>query len=238
MKVASLISRRYLPLSEDTGRRLASVPPVHGVITELPAFLTDDGVTRFRNEARMLLQHGQRRDLQLGGTPRRLLTVNHETIVELGRLIPALLESEELLEFLSGLAGTALVPYGDEYESAAVLHLENAGDTHGGHVDSFRYAFGIALDVPGKYDKGGVLEYVPNEEHVRALQTKACRHHRMNPGDAYLMHRTDRNVHRVSPLEQASSRRTMLSLALSTPDERDRPSESSDAMFSPDPLQP
>jgi hypothetical protein len=154
----------------------------------------------------------------------------------IGKLIPGLLQSPELLKFVSGIAGTELVPYGDENEAAVLLHLEQIGDTHGGHKDSFLYTFGLALELPGKYEKGGHLEYVSGSSEPRMLETKARHEHHMQLGDAYLLHRSDLNVHRVAPLQLAASRRTMLSLALTTPEERDRPSDSSEALFSPEQL--
>ncbi len=229
-----LINPRYLPLSAEKGKRLAQTPPRHGVMTELPGFLTDEGVAQFRREARELLEHGTRRDLYLHGTPRKLRTVNQATLARLGKLIPGLLEAPELLQFLGGIAGEDIVPYGDYNEAAVLLHLEQVGDTHGGHNDQFLYTFGVALEIPGKYEKGGHLEYVPNADDPKLLLGKGRHEHHMQPGDAYLMHRPDLHIHRVSPLQLAQSRRTMLSLALSTPEEADRPSESSDAMFGDD----
>lgn len=227
-----LISPRYLPLSAEKGSRLAQTPPRHGVLTELPGFLTDEGVSQFRKEARELLEHGFRREVYLQGAHSKLRTVNHATLTALGRLIPGLLESPELIAFLRGLACTDIVPYGDENESAVLLHLEQAGDTHGGHNDAFRYTFGIALELPGKYEKGGHLEYVPNANDPRLLESKKHRYeHHMQSGDAYLLHRSDQHIHRVAPLQLAQSRRTMLSLALSTPDEAAVPSKSSEVLF-------
>lgn len=227
-----LIHPRYLPLSAEKGSRLAQVPPRHGVLTELPGFLTAEGVAQFRKEARELLAHGSRRDLYLHGTPRKLRTVNQTTLSALGKLIPGLLESPELLQFLSGLAGTDLVPYGNYNEAAVLLHLEKAGDTHGGHKDPFRYTFGLALELPGKYERGGHLEYVPESDDPALLEQKKQRHeHHMQAGDAYFLHRSDQHIHRVAPLQLAQSRRTMLSLALSTPDEASLPSDESEAVY-------
>ena len=230
-----LIHPRYLPLSEEKGKRIAQTPPRHGVMTELPGFLTDEGIVQFRKEAREVLEYGQRRDMTLHGTSRHLRTVNATTLMAIGKLIPGLLQSPELLQFLSGLAGTELVPYGDEHEAAVLLHLEKIGDTHGGHNDTFAYSFGVALELPGKFEKGGRLEYVADSEDARQLHGKHHHEHHMQTGDAYLM-RSDLNVHRVTPLQLASSRRTILSLALTTPDERDRPSGTSEAMFGSEPL--
>jgi len=226
----SLIGHDYQPLSRETGARHALRKGEHIIV--LPGFLIEEGVRLFREEAlRLLGAHGKRKDLSaLNGSPRHMTTVNGRHLLN-GEYIPGLLRHPALLEYVTGIVGERVVPYGDTNEACVLIELNNKGDTHGAHCDQFRGVLNVAVAMPDEAEDGGVLAYVPGVRDPAALRGKDRREVWLKPGDAYVMDHTDDCVHEVTPLTRRGSRRIIASLAFSDPKHAGIPSQSSAQLF-------
>lgn len=228
-----LINPKYLPLTRESGARFA--PKDGEVVVVLPDFLLQEGIDAFRHEAAQLFEeHGQRRDVTIGTTERHLRTVNGEEIQN-GDVIALLMQSRELLDFIRGVIGRDdLEHYGDTNETCVLLSLEKAGDCHGTHLDEFSGVFNIAIEAPDDTELGGALRFVPGRNDETDTTGPGSQEVRLRPGDAYLMYRSDLTAHEVTPLTQDGSKRIIAGIALSHPEERDKPSRSSTILFGKD----
>ena len=225
-----LISENYLPLTHDRGaalhERFAQDLAIH-----LPHFLSERGLELVLADVEKLKAHSKRKDFQMeesGGSWRHLRTVRSETIRRYSILLPDLFDNEQLLEFVSGVAGEKLVRYADP-ENLVLLTLERKGDMHGSHCDDFTHVLNIGLEMP-PLRSGGILEYVPRSKDASQLGGSDSRQMILRPGDAYVMS-ADAMVHHVTKLTRGDCRRTIASFSYATPDKADAPSYSSKTLF-------
>lgn len=183
-----------------------------------PSFFRPQGFVLLRQEADRLRRLAMRRDLIMegsGGTPRRMSTLGGHVIAEYSSLVPALYNDPDLLAFLSGVAGEPVLVVPDPVENHVLNVLHRPGDVHGGHVDTYAFAFNISIDGTTDAD-GGALEYVPGSVTIADLDGPLARQAFHAPGDCYLI-KTDEAVHRVSPLRHAAALRTIFNFAFANP---------------------
>jgi hypothetical protein len=148
--------------------------------------------------------------------------------------IPALkrsYEDEGIAHRLSQLAGTRMIPLKDRNERMVLNILEQDGDTHGAHRDSFDLALNIILDSPAR-GAGGLLEYSDSHLNPEDFEKARATALWLRAGDGYLME-SIRLLHRVCPLR--SGRRISLSMAYATPERAHAPQPSSEILYGLDP---
>jgi hypothetical protein len=198
----------------------------------LPNFFEPATFSMLRQEIERLLEKKHRKDFLMedtDNTPRHISTVGGVMVTENSTLIPALYENAALMDFLEGVAGQPIYTVRDKNEHHVINCLHKVGDTHGGHVDSYAYAFNIFFDAPD-VDGGGELVYVPNSTKISDLDTDKAIFAHNNVGDAYFF-RTDLCAHRVNPLTK-DGRRTILNLVYAEETTKDLMSYSSSKLYS------
>jgi len=157
--------------------------------------------------------HGIRRGLtkyETGDTPRRMRNVRKDDIDASAPIITQIYHSSILRDLLTSIiAETVLLcPY--EPEQYLITRLEYEGDTQGWHIDDYALALNWVIDSCPT-DLGGFLQLFPNSI-PSATNSIAKIHYERSlynypslPLDVYLI-RTDRNLHRVYPLQAATLR--------------------------------
>jgi hypothetical protein len=159
-------------------------------------------------------QRKKRRDLLMPeseSTPRKMSTLSGKDIKQMSSIIPMLYFDEEIHRFLSAIVCETVYPVPDDVENYVCNFLHQDGDTHGGHIDTYPFAFNIMIEAPAE-GSGGILELVKGSNVIKDLDdvTKVTSLY-IPSGDCYLL-RTDTTVHRVSPLINGG-RRTIINFA-------------------------
>lgn len=183
-------------------------------IVILPKFFNQEAFALLAAEVNRMGRHKRRRDLFMPdseNTPRKMSILSGADISQMSSIIPMLYSDEQFREFLSAIAGEPVYPVPDSVENFVCNFLHSAGDTHGGHIDTYPFAFNVMIEAPDK-DMGGLLEMVRGSSSIQDLddETKVTRVY-IPPEHCYFL-RTDKAVHRVSPLID-SQRRTVINLA-------------------------
>ncbi|MGP3634330.1 HalD/BesD family halogenase [Streptomyces sp. 24-1644] len=184
----------------------------------LPGLLTRQGLDTLREEAGRLEAAATRRDFRMecmDDSPRHMTTLGGHHIARQSELISGLYRDTALLELLTALHGTDVLPVEEEVERYVLNILHHPGDTHGAHTDDYPLALILFLQAPEKYGDGGLLEFNPGRRDLTALNEPGTRQVHHQAGDAYLL-RSDLTAHRVTPLTRPGIRRTVLNLAYST----------------------
>jgi hypothetical protein len=182
------------------------------------AFLPEKLNIKLFEEARNLLsKEKKRRDLQIrvtGNSPRSYFSVNRDSIIDHGEVIPTFFSSEPILNLLSKMNGDERVyriPF--QPEEYIINSQQASGDTHGWHWDDYSFALIWMIDAP-EQGNGGMVEYIPHTiwdktdsenciENI--LQTHFVRSAYIPKGSCYLM-KANTTLHRVTPLLKNSKR--------------------------------
>lgn len=212
-----LVDTGRYPLLRDAGAEHHETF-VRDKYVRFPSFFQPHGFALLRQEADRLRRLAMRRDFQMegsGGTPRHMSTLGGHLVAEYSSLVPALYSDPDLLAFLSGVAGEPVLVVPDPVENHVMNVLHRPGDVHGGHVDTYAFAFNISIDGTSEVD-GGALEYVPGSVALEDLEGPLVRRAYHAPGDCYLV-KTDEAVHRVSPLRRQGALRTIFNFAFANP---------------------
>lgn len=217
MIASLLVDQARYPLTEEEGARYRD-GFLRDKYVRFPAFFLPESFIVLRSEVDRLRSLAIRRDLKMKGsghTPRKMSTLGGHVVKEYSSLVPELYHDPRLLAFLRGVAGEPVLGVPDEIENHVLNCLHQTGDIHGGHVDSYAFAFNVSIDgtVP---EDGGALEYVPGSVALEDLEGPSVRRVWHEPGDCYFL-RTDQAVHRVSPLLRPEARRTILNFAYANP---------------------
>ncbi|MEH2229903.1 MAG: hypothetical protein V7K71_09685 [Nostoc sp.] len=179
---------------------------------KLPLFFNDDSFVILKAEVlRIFEQHSRRRDFNMKheqNTPRHLSTVSGVVVAEHSQLIPALYRDSQLIEFLCGIAGTPVHLVPDPFDRHVIHRLDKIGDVHGGHLDTYAFAFAIFIETPPE-GTGGCLEFVPHSMEISDLDTPFAKRVGHNVGDCYFM-KTNKSVHRVLPLLEEVKRTNLI----------------------------
>ncbi|MFH8469959.1 hypothetical protein [Streptomyces sp. NPDC017991] len=199
----------------------------------LPRLLTPDGLQTLRTEAHRLAEIARRRDFTMvctDSSPRHMTTLGGHVIERESALVRRLYEDPHLLALVAEVIGETPVTVADPLERYVLNILHRVGDTHGAHTDDHPYALVLFLEAPDGPGAGGLLEYVPRAGALADLNTGTAlsAHHRA--GDAYLL-RSDTTAHRVTSLEHAGVRRTVLNLAYTTRSATPRSTPSARALY-------
>ena len=230
MIASLLVDEERFPLDEAAGRAYRDrFARDHYV--RFPHFFTARGFALLCAEAERLGQISIRRDFAMvesGGTPRRMSTLGGDRVACYSTLIPALYRDEGLLAFLAGVAGEPVYEVPDPVENHVLNILHQVGDVHGGHVDTYAFAFNIFIEAPPE-DGGGALEFVPGSTRLEDLEGPAARRVFHRPGDCYLL-KTDAAIHRVKPLTRPG-RRTIINMAYANPATVDLRSYSTSVLY-------
>jgi len=181
----------------------------------LSDFFRAEAFELLKAEVKRMEQFKKRRDLLMrgtGNTPRKMSTLSGTDIDQMSSVIPMLYKDEEFCHFLSAIVGETVYPVPDKIENYVCNFLHQPGDTHGGHIDSYPFAFNIMIEAPPE-GVGGVLELVKNSNEIKDLDDiKKVQSVYIAAGDCYLL-RTDKAVHRVSPLIKTGYQRTIINFA-------------------------
>lgn len=197
---------------------------------KLPSFLTPITLRFLKAELERLESNASRRAFEMPGynTPRSLSVLGGTTIKAQSPLLFGLYQHSALRSCVERIAGRTVYPcqHPEEFMVANLLH--RSGDTHGWHLDDPAFAFVLFIDAPAE-GQGGELEMIANwtdlcrrkgrrpDEDITdliawAAENNLIEHSHHAPGDAYLL-RADINLHRVSPITGAGTRRCVLNLA-------------------------
>ena len=164
-----------------------------------------------------------------GYTRRKMATIGSVRLRELSTLVPMLYSDVNLLSILSDIAGESVLPVPDLNEQFVLNCLTGAGDTHGGHVDTYLFALNIIIEAP-PFSEGGMARLVINsleiEDYVGGYGAALL----LRPGDAYFA-KAGACVHGVDPLLGAR-RRVGLNFAYRAVTETATASYSSDRLYS------
>ncbi|MFL1548596.1 HalD/BesD family halogenase [Pseudomonas sp. E2-15] len=178
--------------------------------------IVDDGVReKITAAVNSLIEHPlERRDLHLAttdNTPRYMSVVRSEFIAENSPLINTLSKSEVLLDTLSVIAGTRVVPSVSRDEEYLITKQERKGDTHGWHWGDYSFALIWIIETP-PIAKGGMLQCVPHTSWDKAnprihelLCSNPIATYGFKTGDIYFL-RTDTTLHRTIPLNEDATR--------------------------------
>lgn len=179
---------------------------------KLPSFFNNNSFQTLKAEVlRIFEQHSRRRDFlmkQDGNTPRFMSNVSGNAVAKHSSLIPAIYHNSQLMDFLSGIAGTQVYVAPDIFERHAIHRLEKRGDVHGGHLDTYAFVFVIFIQTPPE-ELGGGLEFVPHSMEISDLDTPLVHRIGHNVGDCYFM-KANKTVHRVSPLLEEAQRTNII----------------------------
>lgn len=173
----------------------------------LPKFLTPEGLRVLQDDVNIVRAYSRRRDIQIAesaNTWRKMSTVGGELVSKYSAVIPNLYMNVQLLQFLSYIADEAVLPVADANENHVINILHREDDVHGGHIDTYAYAFNLVLDAPALGD-GGELVVAFGQSDPASLLGPEARIFHLNAGDAYFL-KTDTNVHGVGAIKQGSSR--------------------------------
>jgi hypothetical protein len=200
----------------------------------------DDMKSAVSQDVYRLLERARRVDLRMKETsdsPRRMSTVGQQHITAGSSLIPAIYQSQAMMNFLSRLAREPVLPCPYEPEQYVLTRQERAGDTHGWHWGDFSFTLIWIIEAP-PIDCGGMLQCVP---HTNWEKSNPSVHEYLvkNPiqtyynatGDIYFL-RTDTTLHRTVPLVRDATRIILNTCWASEPDaRRGRSHETMDALF-------
>ncbi|MEH2206186.1 MAG: hypothetical protein V7K53_19255 [Nostoc sp.] len=202
---------KYSRLNRETGALLHEEFALNCYV-KLPLFFNDDSFAILKAEVlRIFEQHSRRRDFNMKheqNTPRHLSTVSGVVVAEHSQLIPALYRDSQLIEFLCGIAGTPVHLVPDPFDRHVIHRLDKIGDVHGGHLDTYAFAFAIFIETPPE-GTGGCLEFVPHSMEISDLDTPFAKRVGHNVGDCYFM-KTNKSVHRVLPLLEEVKRTNLI----------------------------
>lgn len=168
-------------------------------------FLSKSCIQRLLCDVNALYANSVRKNMLVDdgvySTRRKLRVINSKVIKEISPEIIELYHSDKLLGLVSRLTGKNITPYSDSLESCVLNILEEEGDCHGWHKDTFPYVLNIAIEVPNK-NKGGVVE-VKEKDYISDIF--------LEKGDAYLL-KSNKLPHRVTSLKE-NTKRWVISLA-------------------------
>lgn len=179
----------------------------HGVVVLKNLLKNDVGIALRSVVGKTLETHGSRRDFlmpQTNCSPRRMTIVNGRDTADV-TLIRSIYRSSETIRVLSRISRSPVTLCPDGLEDVIITELDESGDTHGWHLDDYPLALILIVEA-SNLDKGGAVQYVDPDGEIVSM--------RLCQGDAYLM-RTDRCMHRVSPLEMGAGRRRIVNLTYS-----------------------
>ena len=211
-----LVDQQRYPLTEASGRSYHQQFRDNCYVC-LPSFYRPEAFALLCDEVERLRLSATRRDLQMAetdNTPRRMYTVGGDKVVEYSTIIPSLYRDERLLAFLSGVAGEEVFEVPDPVENHNVNVLDQVGDVHGGHVDTYAFSFNVLMEAVPE-GSGGALQFVPGSTSVEDLEGPGARSVHHPVGHCYFL-KTDGAVHRVSPLTRPG-RRVVLNMAYANP---------------------
>ena len=228
-----LVNNDIYELNEASGRGFRDTFFEHQVVT-FPDFLTQGAFALLYAEVQRIQQIKIRRNFLMPGsenTPRRMSTIGGLDVAQMSSLIPMLYTDSDLLAFLSGVAGEQVFPVDDPVENHVLNFLHEIGDIHGGHVDTYPYAFNVMIEAPPR-SAGGQLEMVKDSTVIKDLDDTSKVNRMYIPANTCYLLRTDKAVHRVSPLV-SEGRRTVVNMAYANRDTLNEVSYSSSALYGP-----
>ena len=133
---------------------------------------------------------------------RHMATIGSLKLKQLSTLVPTMYHCSDLFDFMSGITGEPLYSVPDQNEQFALNCLLREGDFHGGHLDSYSYAFNLIIDTPPP-GEGGVVRILRvmngDDRHSGPVDIP------LRANDAYLM-RTDIAEHMVTGVAEQSRR--------------------------------
>jgi hypothetical protein len=225
-----MVDQDRYPLTADAGAAFREAFERDKYV-RFPGFFTPDAFALLADEVERLRRLAIRRDLQMegsGGSPRKMSTLGGHVIAEYSTIVPQLYSDPGLLTFLGGVAGEEVLEVPDPVENFVLNVLHQPGDIHGGHIDTYAFAFNIFIEGPPE-DAGGALEFVPGSDQLDDLQGPKVRRVWHQPNDCYLL-KTDEAPHRVSPLTR-EMRRTIVNMAFANHATVDLASYSSSVLY-------
>jgi hypothetical protein len=178
-----------------------------------PGFFKPETFALLSAEVERLRKLLIRRDLMMegsNGTARKMSTLGGHVVAEYSTLVPLLYNDPDLLAFLGGVAGEDVLVVPDPIENVVLNVLHRPGDVHGGHIDTYAFAFNVFIEGPPE-DAGGALEFVPSSTDPADLEGPDVRRVWHQANDCYFL-KTDEAPHRVAPLTR-DAQRTIINMA-------------------------
>lgn len=226
-----LVNTDRYPLTVDSGRRFYEMF-AHDQLVVLPQFFKLEAFSLLAAEVHRMEQSKKRRDLLMqdsDNTPRKMSTLGGIDVTQMSTIIPMLYFDDALLDFISGVVGERVFLAPDLVENHVCNFLHEVGDIHGGHVDTYPFAFNTMIEAPAE-GTGGLLTMVKNSTAIEELDDEQKAQQIYIPtGDCYVL-RADKAVHRVSPLNQPG-RRTVINFAYADEATADTLSYSSSVLY-------
>jgi hypothetical protein len=222
-----MLEEAYRPLSVETGTRYAEFFRANRYVI-LPNFFSDWGFSILRGEGQRLAAQASRRDVFMDESHswRHMATIGSLKLQQLSSIVPDMYSCHDLFAFLAGVAGEPVDCVPDKNEQYVLNCLQQGGDYHGGHVDSYSFAFNVIIDTPPP-GSGGVVKILesldgdPFGEKSMEIPLRA--------NDAYFL-RTDIAVHMVTQIED-QSRRIALNFAYKSGRDKAQESYSSSLLY-------
>ncbi len=200
---------------------------------KLPGFIDELARARISEElARIEGEKGSKNFLMPGyNTPRFMHTLGGKKIREQSPLLTAIYSDETLIRTLAAISKKPVYPCGHPNEFMVINFLQDAGGTHGWHLDDPQLALIIVLEAPGE-EAGGLLEFIPSwkefcagigarpdqnvEQHVEIARQAGMINARYHAaGEAYLLNASEA-LHRVTALRSSTQRRVAINMGYET----------------------
>jgi len=199
-------------------------------IAIIPNFLSDEGQRIIFHEVANVLPLLKRRNFteRTYGTDRIMNTIGSRELFAKTTYIQRLYESLIIRTTLGNLAGEAVFLPADENERVVINRLSRKNDVHGGHVDTYSFAFNIVVEAP-PIGSGGELLVAKGSLNPEDLAGSDVDRYSFLKNDAYFL-RTDASVHGVAPLT-GTGFRTIINMAYASAENKDAISYSSDSLY-------
>lgn len=196
-----------------------------------PDFFKPDTFALLAVEVERLRNLLIRRDLKMegsDGTERKMSTLGGHVVAAYSTIVPLLYNDPDLLAFLGGVAGEDVLVVPDPIENVVINALHQPGDIHGGHIDTYAFAFNIFLEGPPE-DAGGALEFVTSSLDLAELDGPNVKRVWHQANECYFL-KTDEVPHRVAPLTR-EARRTIINMAFANRATLDLASYSTSSLY-------
>jgi predicted 2-oxoglutarate/Fe(II)-dependent dioxygenase YbiX len=196
-----------------------------------PNFISGVGGDIFKTELDKVEKSKIRRDLKMPEsryTDRFLSTISSTSIHSQTAFFENVYSHKNLLNVFSLIASEEVYCISDPQERYVINFMENCGDVHGTHSDSFGFACTIFFESPDKED-GGVFEIAKEDGDFNSVECGEGEQIYAMPGDMIFFRSSI--PHRVSSLSR-QSRRVVLSMGYSNFHNKDNLSYSSGYLYS------
>jgi hypothetical protein len=164
-------------------------------------------------------------------SPRKMSVLGGDNIIQYNPELLVLYFHHQLRYFLEKISGAKIFDCLHPQEFMVINYLHGPRQTHGWHLDDPELAFVICIECLISPDKEGVLEFIPNFNKLLSLHPHEKNFNNIaklarkegelfkasfyKQNQAYLL-AAGSHLHRVTPLKNKDSRRTVINIAFNT----------------------